>query len=247
MYRSLRRDLAAGVLDPTVRLGEERLAETYGVSRTPVREALARLLADGLVQRHDEGLYPYRPRLEELGDLYELRIVLEARGLRRIRFAAQDGVPSDIPVYGEVGDLKRSVGPSISLTGVAHDQLAVRRELGVWRRLRDEPPEPGADLIAADERFHTGLLLAAGNSSLAEALNAVHAKVRPIRSLDIPTPERIATMAAEHIAIAEHVLAGDLDAALSALLAHIIGSRAHVLARARQALALTRLGQALRE
>ncbi|NEW48407.1 GntR family transcriptional regulator, partial [Nocardia cyriacigeorgica] len=40
-----------------------RLADSYGVSRTPVREALARLLADGLVERRTDGLYPFRPRL----------------------------------------------------------------------------------------------------------------------------------------------------------------------------------------
>ena len=66
VYRSIREDLASGVIAPTERLGEERLAELYGVSRTPVREALARLLSDGLIERDEHGLYPYRPRLEEL-------------------------------------------------------------------------------------------------------------------------------------------------------------------------------------
>ncbi|MFF0489520.1 GntR family transcriptional regulator [Nocardia sp. NPDC004068] len=217
VYRSMRRDLAAGALAPTERLGEERLADAYGVSRTPVREALARLLADGLVERHGDGLYPYRPRVDELGDLYELRMVLEARGIRRCR-----------------GEL-------------SHDQLAVRRELGVWRRLREDPPDPGAELVSADEQFHATLLAAAGNTALADALATVHARVRPIRSLDVPTADRIATMTADHIAIAEHILAGDLAAALNLLLAHIDRSRTHVLARAQQALELTKLGQALRD
>ncbi|MBF6172992.1 GntR family transcriptional regulator [Nocardia blacklockiae] len=219
VYHALRRDLAAGLVDPAGRLGEERLAEAYGVSRTPVREALTRLLADGLVERHGDGLYPYRPRLDELGDLYELRIVLEARGIRRVR----DEISA------------------------SYDQEAVRRQLDTWRDLRADPPEPGTALIAADEQFHTALLAAAGNSALADALTAVHAKVRPIRSLDMPTPQRIAKMTGEHIAIAEQILAGDLESASHTLLTHILSSRAHVLARARQALELTRLGQALRD
>ncbi|MFD7843552.1 GntR family transcriptional regulator [Nocardia sp. NPDC059764] len=239
VYRALQQDLAAGVLVPTERLGEERLAEAYGVSRTPVREALARLLSDGLLERHTDGLYPYRPRVDDLGDLYELRIVLEARGIQRLQTTAA-GLPDSLaaaPLRAPVPDTTRT--PLVL--------AEVRRELDFWRDLRDHPPAPDAELIAADERFHTTLLLAAGNSALADALSAVQARVRPVRALDIPTPGRIAAMAEDHIAIAEHLLADDLDAALRALLAHLASSRAHVLTRARRALELTRLARAVRE
>ncbi|WP_280204724.1 GntR family transcriptional regulator, partial [Nocardia farcinica] len=93
VYHRLRHDLATGAVVPTERLGEERLAEAYGVSRTPVREALTRLQADGLVERHADGLYPYRPRLEELDDLYELRVTLEARGIHRVLEPGAGGAP----------------------------------------------------------------------------------------------------------------------------------------------------------
>jgi DNA-binding GntR family transcriptional regulator len=218
VYRSLLRDLSAGVIRPSERLAEERLADIYGVSRTPVREALARLLADGLLERHADGLYPYRPRLDELADLFELRMILEARGIQRV-------------IAGHA----------------SHDQLTVRRELDLWRERRERPPEPGPDLVVADEQFHATLLAAAGNASLVEALAGVHARVRPLRALDVPAADRIAAMTGEHIRIAEHLLAGDLDTALVGLLAHITSSRDHVLTRARQALALTRLGEAVRD
>ncbi|MFI8568420.1 GntR family transcriptional regulator [Rhodococcus sp. NPDC078407] len=83
VYSSLRRDLISGAISSTERLGEERLAELYGVSRTPVREALARLQSDGLVTRDEAGVHAYRPRLSDLPDLYELRATLEARGITR--------------------------------------------------------------------------------------------------------------------------------------------------------------------
>nr|WP_245554200.1 GntR family transcriptional regulator [Nocardia takedensis] len=220
VYHSLRRDLAAGAIVPTERLGEERLAEAYGVSRTPVREALARLQADGLVERHGDGLYPYRPRLEELDHLYELRIVLETRGIQRVLDHAED---------------------------TAHDLTLVRTELDRWRALRDAPPDPGPALVAADEQFHTTLLAAAGNTALAEALTGVYVRVRPLRTLDLPTPDRIATMSADHIRIAEQLLAGDPGTALRTLIAHIDTSRAHVLTRAQQALRLTKFGRAMRD
>ncbi len=260
VYRSLQRDLAAGVLVPTERLGEERLAESYGVSRTPVREALARLYADGLLERHSDGLYPYRPRVDELGDLYELRIVLEARGIQRLQatpssppepltLAARPVSPGPRPdsPHSESADSTTASLASALPTATLHDMTAVKRELETWRRIREHPPEPGAALITADEQFHATLLLAAGNSALADALSAVQARVRPVRALDMPTPERIAAMAEDHIAIAEFLLAGDLDTALRTLLAHLTSSRAHVLTRARRALELTKLAQAVRE
>lgn len=286
VYRSLQRDLAAGVLVPTERLREERLAETYGVSRTPVREALARLYADGLLERNPDGLYPYRPRVDELGDLYELRIILEARGIQRRYPATTPGGPaapgraaaggtaargSDIAARGSRTDTcgsdttARGSGTDTRGSGIAatdsigsappgasslvrrHDTDLIRRELEIWREMRDEPPAPGPALIAADEQFHLTVLTAGGNAALADALSAVYARVRPVRALDVPTPERIAAMAEDHIAIAEYLLADDLDTALRTLLAHLTSSRAHVLTRARRALELTKLGQAVRE
>ncbi|MTE16632.1 GntR family transcriptional regulator [Nocardia aurantiaca] len=250
VYRSLRQDLATGVLVPTERLGEERLAETYGVSRTPVREALARLYADGLLERHADGLYPYRPRVDELGDLYELRIILEARGIQRLQ-ATPSGLPeplADAARPDPAGARTDTPRPEPALpTATPHDRAALHRELEIWRRIREHPPEPGAALIAADEQFHTTLLRAAGNSALAEALSTVQARVRPVRALDMPTPERIAAMAEDHIAIAEFLLGGELDTALRTLLAHLTSSRAHVLTRARRALELTKLARAVRE
>ncbi|WP_280345998.1 GntR family transcriptional regulator [Nocardia neocaledoniensis] len=214
VYLALRDDLAIGAIQPTERLRAERLAQRYGVSRTPVREALARLQADGLIERHTDGLYPYRLRLAELDELFELRIVLEARGFHRT---------------------------------TTHDLPVVRAELDRWRGYRDTPPEPGPELVAADERFHTELLRAAGNSALAEALSAVHLRVRPVRTMDVANAERIATMTAEHIIIAEQVLAGERDRALRTLTAHLDSSRAHVRVRAERAIAFTKLGRAVRD
>ncbi|MFC8526607.1 GntR family transcriptional regulator [Nocardia sp. NPDC057227] len=248
VYDALRRDLAGGALPATERLREERLAAGYGVSRTPVREALARLLADGLVQRHADGLYPFRPRLDELDNLYELRIVLEARGLQR----ALPGPAGVIAAAeGRAAGASRTDAPldagETSATLPRHDLTEVRAELAVWQLLRDDPPEPGPALVAADERFHLTLLRAAGNPALADALHTVYERVRPVRTMDLPNPERIAVMTAEHITVAEHLLAGDLDAALRALTTHIDTSRAHVRLRAEQAMEYTKLARAVRD
>ncbi len=206
----------SGALAPDERLGEERLAERYGVSRTPVREALARLQADGLVERHEAGLFPYRPRLDTLGDYYELRITLEVQGIARIL---------------EDPELR-------------HDRAVLLPEIERWRAFRTAPPEPDAGFVDADEQFHTVLLAASGNHALTEALTTVNARIRPVRMFDYLTPDRMLATIEEHIAIGEAVLEGDLPEARAQLLAHIDQSRRVVADRAGQVLQLTRLARA---
>jgi DNA-binding GntR family transcriptional regulator len=207
VYSSLRRDLISGAIGSTERLGEERLAELYGVSRTPVREALARLQADGLVVRDEAGLHPYRPRLGDLPDLYELRSTLESRGITRS-------------------------------TPQSFDRAALSALAATWAGLRAHPPETTDDMVAMDEQFHVALSAASGNAALTEALCAVNAKVRPVRILGGLDASAVVSAIDEHLAIVEHLLAGQLDTALDTLVAHIDSSRDRVVERARQAAAL---------
>ncbi|MEW1721980.1 GntR family transcriptional regulator [Streptomyces sp. NPDC093109] len=77
-YRQLRKDLVSGAIDPGSLLLETTLSARYGVSRTPIRDALGRLEQDGLVERVARG---YRVRVataEDILEIYEARISLEA-------------------------------------------------------------------------------------------------------------------------------------------------------------------------
>ncbi|MQM27035.1 GntR family transcriptional regulator [Glycomyces albidus] len=218
VYVALRADLMSGRYEPGKRLGEERLAANYGVSRTPVREALSRLAADGLVSREVDGLYPYRPRIDQLNDLYEVRLTLELRGLAR---AAADA-------------------------DVTHDPDLLGPELERWYRLRDAPPGPDAGFVESDERYHLTLLASSGNPQLAEALKIVNNKIRPARMFDYFTAERMESTIAEHIAIAEGALDGRYDEATAILTRHIETSRSIVVGRAEAALTWAHLANAVR-
>jgi DNA-binding GntR family transcriptional regulator len=77
MYTQLRKDIVGGQLRPGEQLGEGMLAKRYGVSRTPVREALLRLEQDGLVTRTPQGSFVRVRSPEEILDIYEARIALE--------------------------------------------------------------------------------------------------------------------------------------------------------------------------
>lgn len=84
IYERLRREIVQGELRPGQRLGEEWIARRWGASRTPVREALQRLEADGLVV-----LRPHRGALvrtfdvEELIGIFDLRVRIEGYAARR--------------------------------------------------------------------------------------------------------------------------------------------------------------------
>ncbi|MGD9988291.1 GntR family transcriptional regulator [Pseudonocardia sp.] len=81
-YERLRDAIVSGALEPGAQLVESALAEWCGVSRTPVREALSRLEQDGLVRRGERGLVVRERSPEEILDIYEVRIVLEATAAR---------------------------------------------------------------------------------------------------------------------------------------------------------------------
>ena len=84
VYTELRRGLLLGKYPLIERLAEVRLAEQFGASRTPVREALVRLDSEGLVVRRPEGgFYPRSPNLADIRDLYELRRLIEVASLGR--------------------------------------------------------------------------------------------------------------------------------------------------------------------
>jgi DNA-binding GntR family transcriptional regulator len=208
VYLALREEVIGGLVTPRIRLGEERLAQRYGVSRTPVREALARLATDGLIERRDNGFYVTTPNLAELQDLYELRVTLELRGITR---ALED-------------------------PAIRHDRRIIVIELAAWQELRDDPPPPDPQFVVVDERFHTALSAASGNPALTDALIAVNQKIRRVRMYDFLSADRIASTIAEHIGILEFVLADQLDLAYRALHEHVGGSLAILLKRAERAL-----------
>src|SRR5689334_20667887 len=75
VYGELRRRILMGEFPTRTRLAEERIAALLGVSRTPVREALVRLLTDRLVSHDPErGYFVAEPDLLGLRDLYEVRV-----------------------------------------------------------------------------------------------------------------------------------------------------------------------------
>ena len=77
MCALIRADVVGGRLQPGQRLSESELSRQYGVSRSPIREALASLERDGLVERRGPAAYVRQRSEEEILDIYAVRTYLE--------------------------------------------------------------------------------------------------------------------------------------------------------------------------
>jgi DNA-binding GntR family transcriptional regulator len=108
-YERLKQAIITGELEPGTHLVETSLARLCQVSRTPVREALTRLEQDGLVQQGPRGLVVRERSPQEILDIYETRIVLEATAAR---IAAQRSTPLDAVRLDQAARLTEAVDTS---------------------------------------------------------------------------------------------------------------------------------------
>lgn len=79
IYATIRAEIVAGELAPATPLREAALASRFGVSRTPIRDVLSRLLHDGLLERAVTGLQVATNSIERTIQVYDLRTLLEGQ------------------------------------------------------------------------------------------------------------------------------------------------------------------------
>jgi DNA-binding GntR family transcriptional regulator len=135
-YDLLRADIVHGELRPNQRLVEVELADRLGVSRTPVREALQRLVLEGIVRRDRAGWVVHEHSPEEIRAIYEVRAALEGYAAFLAARRASEDELRDLDAIYPPGDAAYALGPD--------------------------------DQVELNERFHNGVIGAAGNAWLTE-------------------------------------------------------------------------------
>jgi DNA-binding GntR family transcriptional regulator len=117
----IREAIIEGRLEPGRRLKEEELARELGISRTPVREALLMLQAEGLVvATPNRGATVRVHAAPDLEDLYELRALLEGYAARR---AAERIARRDLTLLRRSCDRFDRLDPGLDLRGVVRENL----------------------------------------------------------------------------------------------------------------------------
>lgn len=201
VYQQLRRLIIQGAYPPGARLVEERLAQDLGVSRTPVRQALARVAAEGLVR-----IYPNRGAVvrtftpDDLIQAYDLRAVLEGyaayQAARRID-AAQ-------------------------LAVLEHEAAALERSMQQMFASREEEVHV---LVAHNQVFHDTIVRASGNARLADLLPLVVDVPLQFRSFYWYTDEERRLSNFFHRSILHALHTRDPDRARALMQEHIYSGR----------------------
>lgn len=127
VYGALRRAIIEQALAPGAKLPEDTIGEQFGVSRTLVREALARLAAEGLVElRHNRGASVAYPSLEEARDVFAIRRAMEMLAIEALcaRMTPADATRLEAHVAAEEAARDRGGSESIRLAGEFHLLLA---------------------------------------------------------------------------------------------------------------------------
>lgn len=201
-YSTLRTDIIDWRLAPGDILAEVEQSARLGVSRTPLREALSRLVAEGLATTNTgRGVVVSEISLEAVTDLFDARIPLECAA---VRIAARRGDPA---VFAPLAEEFACAGPLIDGDGDSDGQAAY---YGLVARLDH----------AIDE--------AAANPYLLQAQKPIRTHLARVRRLARDNPTRLLHSAHEHEQIARALADGNAELAEAAMRVHLHRSLQHL-------------------
>ena len=184
--------IAVGELAPGTHLDETELAARFGVSRTPIREALIQLASEGVIDiRPRRGAIVAQASPARLVEMFEVMAELEAMCAR---LAARRMTPAD----------------HLALSDAHHACEAAR-----------DAVDPD-DYYYRNETFHRTIYAASRNQFLIEEAERLHRRLRPYRRLQLRVRDRVATSYSEHDAIVQALHAGDADRSAQLAREHVL-------------------------
>lgn len=191
VYEALHEAILSRGLPGGTPLVEAQLAEQFGVSKTPVREALQRLAHSGLVDYElARGATVHSLTMEEIHDIFELRVLLEPLALRQ------------------------------SAPHLTEDEIA-ELEAGLELSRKALEDGDFHALSQHNSRFHQGLVQHATNHLLLQWLESLSTRRRLISMQGWALENRSQRELEEHRGILEAIKAGDFDRAAERLVQHI--------------------------
>lgn len=186
--------ISSGELAPGTTLDEQQLADRYGASRTPVREALRQLATSGMVEvRPRRGVIVRHVTAEEVMDMFETMAELEAVCVRLATY--------------RITPLERSRLLRIHEAS----QAAVEQD-----------DVDAYDALNRD--FHEAIYRAAHNDFLADQAIAVRTRLNAFRRMQLRQARRLASSRAEHDAVMHAIAEGNGEEAGRRMRAHMLNA-----------------------
>ena len=197
-YNTLRAGIIEGVHPPGARVTEQEVAASAGVSRTPVREALRRLEAEGLLRFvPHQGAYVTRWSHQDVEDIFELRAMLEGYGAR-------------------LAAAKATTDDTIELRVLAESQSkeAADRSPGCLERIAE-----------LNSQFHRRLQQVAGSTRLQATLATISSAPLVLQTFRDYDGDDLNRSAHHHMEIVDAIEAGDGNWAESVMRSHVMAAR----------------------
>jgi DNA-binding GntR family transcriptional regulator len=190
----LTEEISVGELTPGMRLDEAKLAERFGVSRTPIREALNRLTAQGiLVPGEKRGVFVAQYSREELSQIFEAMHEIEAACAR---IASQ-----------RLNLLARSEIEQAQSECIAAARSGDR-----------------AGYLRANEAFHMAIYKATGNPYMAEIATEFRRRTGPFRAKKFETTQDLIESAESHRELIDNIFSEDSATASNGMRSHMTAS-----------------------
>ena len=200
-YRSIRTNIVSGEYAEGERLTETRLSDELGLSRTPIREAIGRLILEGFIE--NQGGYTTRVAKfpeDEVEQVYEIRRLLECYSVRRAARLATDD--------------------DIALLRAIHDRMKA-----------DTPPsdeDAHVRLTLANEEFHKSIVAAARSPRLQALIVTAFEMGMVVRTYRMFTPSELRRSLNHHAELIEAIEAREPDWAESVMSAHLLAGASRV-------------------
>ncbi len=185
-------EIATGKLAPGTHLDEVEMTQRFGVSRTPVREALNLLAGEGLVEiRPRRGAVVAEATPQRIVEMFEVMAELEAMCAR---LAARRISAGDLQRLEAAHESCRSAAAGLDSDAYFY----------------------------ANEAFHEALYRSSHNGFLTDQSLHLQRKLRPYRRLQLRVRNRVTRSFEEHQAVVDALKAGDADRAVDAIRSHVL-------------------------
>ena len=209
LYVELRRMAAAFAFKPGERLNETVLSRQLGASRTPLREALNRLVAEGFFEfRSGQGFFCRELSPERVVNLYQARMAIECEAARQAASTAKGTAIDDVESF---------------LEDTASEYAAT---------------DDASRLLELDETFHLLVCGLAENPEFTRLLENIYDRIRFVRLADLRHLQRTRGLSPDgHRGILAAIRLGDADEAAANMRRHIEGRYPFVTDAVRQAYA----------
>jgi len=212
VYEKLKGQIINFTLKPGQKLQDRQLGSQFGVSRTPVREVLNRLVQEGFVRQiSGRGYFVKEITIKEIEDLYEVREALEV-------VAAQQAIQNI-----NTGQIKK-----------------LCEILNSHKKLIEKGESKGRLLEDAD--FHKTIVLSSGNQYLYEIINNIFDKISTLQAIDALTLQRAKIAYQQHKEIFELLKGKETQGLKKKLGKHISEAKRDAVGRLRKKTDLLYLG-----